>query len=99
MSQQDQVIVRFQVQPRAKRNQIYGVRDDGVFRIRLTAPPVGGRANRALINFLADVLEIPRSQIVIVSGEKNREKLVGFKTIEKNEILIRLASLIVQNHI
>lgn len=94
MSKQDQVILRFHVQPRAKRNQITELLGDGAFRIRLTAPPVEGKANQALIEFLADALDISRSQIAILAGEKSRQKLVGFKAIEKKILLTKLASLI-----
>jgi uncharacterized protein (TIGR00251 family) len=63
--------------PRSSRNEIAGILEDGTIKIRLTAPPVEGKANQALIEFLAEVLEVPRSEIEIVAGFKGREKLVS----------------------
>jgi len=65
------------VTPRASRNEIAGVLSDGTVKIRLTAPPVGGKANDSLIKFLAKVLDIAPSRIEIVAGETGRDKLVS----------------------
>lgn len=48
----------------------------GVLRIRLNAPPVEGRANAALVRFLARALGVPRSQVTLLSGETGRNKIV-----------------------
>ena len=48
----------------------------GMVRVRIAAPPVAGAANAALLRFLADVLNIPRSQLEIDSGKSNRRKRV-----------------------
>ncbi len=61
--------------PRAKRNEIVGAEGDAV-KIRLHAPPVDGRANERLIEFLAEVLDLARAQIEIVRGETSRHKVV-----------------------
>jgi uncharacterized protein (TIGR00251 family) len=63
------------VQPRAKRNAILGELGDAV-KISLTAPPVDGRANEACIEFLAELLRVPRSAVNIISGESSRNKVV-----------------------
>lgn len=65
------------VTPRASRDEIAEVLSDGTIRIRLTAPPVEGKANKALIKFLAKVLDVPPSRIEIVAGEGGRDKLVS----------------------
>lgn len=61
--------------PRASKNQIAGVEGDAV-KIRLNAPPVEGKANDALIEFLADMLDLSRSQIEIMTGHTSRHKVV-----------------------
>ncbi len=63
------------IQPRASRNEIVQ-REGGGLKIRLTAPPVDGAANEALIRFLADTLSVPKSQVELVSGHTSREKVV-----------------------
>jgi len=68
------LIVR--VVPRADRNAIDGMMASGALRVRVTAPPVEGAANTALIGVLSDTLRIPRREIAIVRGEHGREKVV-----------------------
>lgn len=69
--------VRFavKVHPRARRNQITGIVGDAL-KLALTAPPVEGRANEAVIEFFAEMFAIPRSSVTIASGETNRNKVV-----------------------
>jgi uncharacterized protein (TIGR00251 family) len=63
------------VQPRAARDEFVGLHD-GCLKIRLTAPPVEGAANEALMRFLSNWLDLPRRQISLVSGPGSRRKLV-----------------------
>jgi uncharacterized protein (TIGR00251 family) len=63
------------VHPGARRNCVTGVHADAV-KIALTAPPVDGKANEALIAFLADALRLPRARIAIVAGITSRAKTV-----------------------
>jgi uncharacterized protein (TIGR00251 family) len=69
--------VRFtvRVQPRAARSKVDGVHA-GALRVRLTAPPVDGAANEALVELLAERLGVPKRAITIVSGATSRTKLV-----------------------
>jgi len=66
--------------PRASRNELVGVEGDAL-KIRLTAPPVEGKANAALVKFLAEFLKVSRSQIEIVSGEKSKHKMVRVRGV------------------
>jgi uncharacterized protein len=63
------------VQPRARRNAIVGELGEGL-KIALTAAPIDGRANQACIEFLAELLDLPRSSITIVSGHSSRNKVI-----------------------
>ena len=65
------------VQPKASKDEIAGILDDGTIKIRLTAPPADGKANKALIKFLSKLIGVPASKIDIVAGEKGRKKLVS----------------------
>jgi uncharacterized protein len=65
------------VTPRSSKNEISEVLSDGTVKVRLTAPPVEGRANAALVAFLAEVIGVPASTIEIVAGETGRDKLVS----------------------
>ena len=63
------------VQPRAKRNAVAGTMGDSL-KLALTSPPIEGRANEACIEFLARLLEVPRSSIQIAAGETSRNKVI-----------------------
>lgn len=70
------------VTPRARRDEIVEVLPDQTIKVRLTAPPVEGKANEALIEFLAKVLGVARSRIEIVAGATGRDKLVSIIDME-----------------
>ncbi len=63
------------VVPRAKRDEIVGVEGDAL-KVRLNAPPVEGKANEALVKFLAATLGVKRTEVEILRGETTRHKLV-----------------------
>jgi uncharacterized protein len=62
-------------QPGAKRTEVTGVHGD-CLRVRVAAPPIEGRANAALIEFLAEAFGVPRRAVAIVRGESGRRKAV-----------------------
>ena len=68
--------LRIRVQPRAKREEIAGISDDAV-RVRLTAPPVDGKANDELIRLLAMEFDVPRSRVEVVRGVHSRHKTLN----------------------
>jgi len=67
------VLLSLYVQPRAGRNELAGIHD-GALKLRLTTPPVDGKANKAVIAFFSKILKIPKSALVLTSGLKNRRK-------------------------
>lgn len=75
--------------PRASKNEIQGIHGDAL-KVRLQAPPVEGKANLALIRFLSDALNIPRSQLSIASGETGRNKAVLITGITKTELMKKI---------
>ncbi len=79
------VMLRVWVQPRASRTEAVGIQDDAV-RIRLTAPPAGGEANRELVRFLADVLGVPKRAVEIVRGHTARRKIVRIRGADEAEV-------------
>lgn len=74
------------VTPRARKNEIVGVMADGTLKIRVTAPPVGGKANEAVIELLADVLKVSKSKIDIVAGETGTQKLVSIADVTPAQV-------------
>jgi uncharacterized protein (TIGR00251 family) len=73
------------LQPRAARDEVVGVRDDQVV-IRVKAPPVDGKANAALISFIAKRAGVPKSSVSIVRGHTSRDKVVRVEGIEAPEL-------------
>jgi uncharacterized protein (TIGR00251 family) len=74
--QDGNLIVQVRVQPRASRNEIQGVKH-GQLRIRTTATPTDGKANKAVIRLLADYLGVPPSRITLMRGLTHRNKQVS----------------------
>ena len=89
----DGVIFRVKVQPGAAKNEIVGVQGDAL-KIKINAPPVKGKANRALVDFLAKKLGTRKSDVEIVSGHTSRVKIIkvvgeGTQKLEKSVKLLR----------
>ena len=78
------------MRPGASRNRIDGCRD-GIWEIRLTAPPVEGRANAALVDFLSTLLGIPKRDIRVVRGHRGRFKSLAIEGLTETEITARLS--------
>jgi uncharacterized protein len=83
--------LRLRVAPGAARAAVVGRHGDG-WKIRVAAPPEGGRANEAVLKLLAETLALPRASVTIVSGTSSRDKLVELAGIPREEIERRLAS-------
>lgn len=75
--------------PRAAQDAVQGLHGDAL-KIRLHAPPVDGKANAALIDFLSRKLEIPRSNIALKSGAGQRRKIVAVHGLSLPEVEKRL---------
>ena len=79
--------------PGASKNEVAGIQD-GALKLRLTAPPVEGKANRACVVFLAGLLGVRRSALVITAGEKSRKKTVSVDGMDRGELEKQLKALV-----
>lgn len=77
--------ISVRVQPRASVTQVTGLHGDAL-RVRLTAPPVDGAANAALVEFLSETFGIPRASITIVAGATSRTKVVELTGITEERV-------------
>jgi len=84
--------ITVRVTPRSSRNEISEILDDGTIKIRLTAPAVEEKANEALIQFLAQVLEVTPGQVEIVAGTSGNDKLVTITNLDKATVQDRILS-------
>ena len=71
----DIVIISIYVQPGAKRTEVVGLHGNAL-KIRLASPPIDGRANSALLKYLAKQFAVPLRQVTLKQGEKSRSKTV-----------------------
>lgn len=78
-------VVRVKVLPRSSRSQIVGKEGD-IYKVKLTAPPVEGKANKALKELFAERLGIPKGNVEIMSGEFSRIKSVRIRGLNMNDI-------------
>ena len=82
--------IKVKVHPRASSNQVVGYRGE-VLHLRVTAPPVEGRANAALVSLLADVLRVAKSQLRVVRGHGSRDKVVAVESLTVEEVRHRVS--------
>lgn len=80
------------VKPGARKNQL-SVLPDGTIKVKIAAPPVDGKANEALVEFLAEVFEVSKSSVELLKGEAGRHKKVSIhkKEEEIKSILSRFS--------
>jgi uncharacterized protein (TIGR00251 family) len=78
------------VHPRARKNAITGELGTAL-KLSLTSPPVDGRANEACIEFLANLLKVPRSSVTIASGQTSRQKVIRVSRLSAEELRRRIA--------
>ena len=82
-------LLRLHVTPRGSRSEITGWREDTLC-VKITAPPVEGAANAAIVKFIADSLGVRKSQVELVSGERSREKTVRISGLSDADIRERV---------
>ena len=82
--------ITVRVTPRASKNQIAGVLDDGTVKIRIASSPVDGKANQMLITYLSKVLRCSKEDIDIVAGKSGRDKLITITNLEAEEVNRRI---------
>lgn len=71
----EEIILKVYVQPKSSKNEVVGPYRDGI-KVKVTAPPVEGKANETLIKFLAKEFKISASRVEILKGHNSREKII-----------------------
>lgn len=79
------ILLKLYVQPRSSRNQLAGVHND-TLKLRLTTPPVEGKANKAVITYLAKRLHLPKSAVTIQSGLQSRAKNIVITSCDEMKV-------------
>jgi len=84
--------IKVRLRARGSRDELSGMRD-GVLQAKVTAPPVDGRANKALCKLIAKRVGVAPSRVSVVRGEKSREKVVRVEGVANAEIEAALEGL------
>ena len=83
--------VSLKVYPNASRNEVLGF-SEGILRVKISAPPLRGKANRELLSFLSQLLGVSQSSLAITRGHTSRNKTVAVRGLGQEELLARLLS-------
>ena len=83
--------LQLRVSPGARRAHVVGRHGDA-WKVRVAAPPEGGRANEAVVRLVAETLSLPRDAVTLVSGHGARDKIIELAGLDQTQIEQRLAS-------
>ena len=78
------------ITPRARKTEFAGILEDGILRVRVAAPPVEGKANTALLTFLAKVLGVRKNRIEIIAGARGLDKIVSVLDLSAEQVHSRI---------
>jgi uncharacterized protein (TIGR00251 family) len=82
--------IEVRLKPNAKQNSI-DIGDNGVLQVRVNAPPIEGRANKAFIELLSETLDVPKSSLSIKRGAASKNKVIAVLGMTKEEALRRIS--------
>lgn len=80
----DGLVIQLRISPNAAKNEI--ILSDEMLKIKVTAQPIDGKANKALIEFLSKQFKVPKSYFEIIQGETSKDKTVLIKNIDDEKI-------------
>lgn len=86
-----EIRIPLRVYPGATRNEVVSF-TEGVWRVRVAAPPVKGKANKELIAFLSKVLGVGKGTLTIIKGHTSRNKVIAINGLSQEDVLERLSS-------
>lgn len=88
-----QAILSLYVQPKAARNRFCGLHGEEV-KLAITAPPVEGKANKAVAAFVAKFFKVPKSAVVVIAGQQSRHKRLLVEGLDCQQVRDRLAAVL-----
>jgi uncharacterized protein (TIGR00251 family) len=86
-------VLPVRAQPGARKAGVQG-EHRGALKLAVTAPPEDGRANHAIVDFVRDLLNLKRSQVELLSGDKSRDKRLLIRGLGRADLVARLAALL-----
>ncbi len=92
----DGLVLRIVAAPRAKKSRIMGLHD-GLPRIALAAPPLDGRANEALVDFISKLTKLPKRDVEVLRGDTSKRKSLLLRTPDRADVAARISTEIAQS--
>lgn len=80
----DGIVVNIKISPNAKKNEI--IKDGDIIKVKITAQPVDGKANKALVEYLSKTFKVPKTLIKILKGETSKDKTILFEVFEEEKL-------------
>lgn len=80
----DGLILQIRISPNASKNEI--IKSEGIVKVKITAQPVDGKANKALVEFLSKQFKVPKTSIEIIKGETSKDKTLLIKVFEEEKV-------------
>lgn len=80
---EDGVLIKIRISPNASKNQF--IQDGDILKLKITAQPIEGKANKAVIEYLSKLFKVPKTSIEIVKGETSKDKTIFIKTTDKEK--------------
>ncbi len=85
MSQENNHLIAIKIIPNSSKNQFVGILD-GALKIKITAPPIEGKANAQLIKFLSKQTGVSKSKIIIASGSTSKHKMISIEGFDADSL-------------
>ena len=79
------------VYPNARKNELVGL-SNGIWQVKVSAPPVEGKANAAVVALLSELLGVSKSRLSVVKGHTSRNKVIAVDSLSDEEVMKRLSS-------
>lgn len=85
--------VNLKILPSAQRNELTGY-ENGLLKIKIAAQPEKGKANKALVDYLSELLDTPKSEIEICRGLSGRNKVVAFYSLSQADFEAKISAIL-----
>ena len=91
----DGIVFNIRVVPRSSKSELAGIQEDAL-KVKITAPPVEGKANEECIKLIADKLGVRKSRVAIIAGHKSKRKIIAVSGLESSEFRVLCSKFKIQ---
>lgn len=82
--EKNQILLTLRIIPNSSKNEI--IKTEGMIKVKITAPPVDGKANKALVEFLSKTFKIPKTSFKIIKGETSKDKTLSVSVLDEEKL-------------